>query len=116
MRSAAWVLAPNEAQFLGAVEELADQTGWWWLHIDPAINDRGYWRTPIRGPLGAGWPDLVLLHPVKRRLIFAELKSAKGKVSPRQEEVLGILGEYGYAEVYIWKPDQWEEIVQCLAR
>lgn len=106
----------SEADFLGAVQDLADTYGWKWLHIDPALNDRGYWRTPIRGPLGKGWPDLFLIHPERGRMIYAELKSETGRVKQEQITVLGWLGQFGFVECYIWRPRDWEEVLQCLAR
>lgn len=38
-----------------------------------------------------GWPDLTLIRRRDRRLIFAELKTAAGKLSPRQVKVLALL-------------------------
>ena len=38
-----------------------------------------------------GWPDLTLIRRRDRRLIFAELKAEKGRVSERQVEVLDLL-------------------------
>jgi hypothetical protein len=113
---AAVIPEQKESDFLGAVQDLADSLGWLWIHIDPALNDRGYWRTPIRGPLGAGWPDLFLLHPGKRRMIYAELKARYRKTTPQQDEVLGYLGDFGFVETYVWWPKDWEGIVECLAR
>lgn len=110
-----WNLRQTEASWLAQVTELAETEGWYWLHIDPAVNDRGYWRTPIRGPLGAGWPDLVLIHPERERVLFVELKSEKGKLKPQQEEVLALLQDVGQ-EVYVWRPSDWDSVLQCLTR
>jgi hypothetical protein len=55
------------------VTDLAAILGWTWVHFRPAMTGRG-WRTPVEGPLGKGWPDLVLVRERDRRLIFAELK------------------------------------------
>ena len=41
-----------------------------------------------------------------QRLIFSELKSQKGRVSPAQEEWLSRLGEVPI-EVYTWRPSHW---------
>ena len=38
-----------------------------------------------------GWPDLTLIRQRDRRLIFAELKGEKGRLSERQLEVLELL-------------------------
>ncbi len=60
-----------------------------------------------------GFPDLVLANPEKRRVIFAELKSDKGKLSPAQEEWLKTLADCGQ-ECYIWRPADFEEITRIL--
>jgi hypothetical protein len=56
-----------------------------------------------------GFPDLVLVR--ESRLIFTELKSAKGRLSPPQVEWLGRLDALGVAapavEVYVWRPVDW---------
>ena len=67
-----------------------------------------------------GWPDLTLIRRRDRRLVFAELKSEKGVLSPRQTEVLDLLGvlaaplgdfraadgckSYARIEVWVWRP------------
>jgi len=67
--------------------------------------------TSIHSP--RGFPDLVLVHPSKNRVIFAELKSEKGKLTEEQVEWLDALGKCGQ-EVYVWRPSNWEEIVSVL--
>ncbi len=54
----------------------------------------------------AGFPDLVLVHPGQRRVVFAELKRAKGKVRPAQTAWLADLQAAGQ-EAYLWRPDDW---------
>jgi hypothetical protein len=66
------------------------------------------WRS-IHSP--AGYPDLCLAKP--GRLIYAELKSEKGKVSDKQREWLDTLKAAG-AEAYVWRPSQFEEAVEIL--
>ena len=89
----------TEKQFQGQIQELAKMFGWLYYHT---------WRS-IHSP--AGFPDCVMVR--KGRVIFAELKSEKGKVSPIQQEWLDALEE-SPIEVYLWKPDQFEEIVEIL--
>lgn len=60
-----------------------------------------------------GWPDLVLVHEVFRRVLFIEVKSAGGKVTPSQESWLDALARCGQ-EVYIVRPEQYEEIIEVL--
>ena len=42
-----------------------------------------------------GWPDLIVLAP-GGRLLLIELKTAKGKVSPRQQEVFDAIERLGH--------------------
>jgi hypothetical protein len=53
-----------------------------------------------------GFPDLVLVHTRNGRLIFAELKSEKGRIRPEQQVWLEHLGHHH--EVYLWRPQHWE--------
>lgn len=59
----------------------------------------------------AGFPDLVLTRG--GRLIFAELKSARGKVRPEQSDWLDALRAAGQV-VYLWRPEDWSEIGRIL--
>lgn len=104
----------TEAQFQAAVQDYATLNGWSWMHIQKALNDRGYWRTPITGQLGKGWPDLVLVR--NTRLLFVELKGEHGKVTGIQSEVLGVLTAVPCAEVYVWRPSDWPLIMQTLEK
>lgn len=60
----------------------------------------------------AGFPDEVLVRPP--RLIFAELKTDVGKVSPAQAEWLDDLAKLPNVEVYVWRPAMFDEILICL--
>lgn len=109
---AAWVIEQSEADFQIAVQEYATLRGWSWMHIQKAVNEREYWRTPVTGTLGKGFPDLLMVRD--GRLVFIELKAAKGKLSPNQTHVLGLLG-LTMAECYVWRPVDWPTILQTLA-
>jgi hypothetical protein len=61
----------------------------------------------------AGYPDLTLWRD--DRLIFAELKRENGRLSPAQEAVLADLRKTN-AEVYVWRPSDWADIAQALAK
>ncbi|MCJ7634177.1 VRR-NUC domain-containing protein [Candidatus Bathyarchaeota archaeon] len=100
----------SEEDFLRQVIDLAHVYGWKVAHFRPAQTARG-WRTAVQGD-GAGFPDLVL---VRERVIFAELKSEKGKVSDAQWAWKDVL-QSAMAEFYIWRPSEWDEIVECLKR
>lgn len=67
--------------------------------------------------LSKGFPDLVLLRGT--RLIFAELKSEKGKLTPEQTEWMDALklfseGPSGGCGVYLWRPSDIESVVKIL--
>jgi len=62
----------------------------------------------------AGFPDEVLVR--RGRLIFAELKSDKGKLSAEQEAWLEDLRRVAIArvEVYVWRPSDMARIAEIL--
>lgn len=94
----------TEQQLQRAVIELARLLGWRVAHFRAAQTVNG-WRTPVEGD-GKGFPDLVLARA--GRVIFAELKGAKGKLSPEQEAWLEELtgGVYGWC---VWRPADWAD-------
>ena len=98
----------SEASFLQQVKGLAYIHGWDCHHAQPSMTRTGRYITTG----AAGFPDLVLCHPTKG-LIFAELKTAKGKTSIAQDHWLAILNRH--AEVYIWRPEQLQEIEHRLS-
>ncbi len=61
----------------------------------------------------AGFPDLVMVRGP--RVVFAELKSASGKLSDHQRRWLWLLAAAGM-EVYLWKPVTWKQIENRLLR
>jgi hypothetical protein len=60
----------------------------------------------------AGEPDLRLIRPP--RVIFAELKREKGKATALQEEALDLLRQCPGVEVALWRPSDWDNIVEVL--
>jgi len=90
----------TEKQFSQQVVDLGHLYGWLIYRT---------WRS-IHSP--AGFPDLVMVRPP--RLIFAELKSEKGKLTSVQEEWLARLGMLSACEVFLWRPDDFEDIVEVL--
>lgn len=102
----------TELDFQRQVTELAEILGWSWVHFRPAQTSKG-WRTPVSGPLGKGWVDLVLVRERDNRLIFAELKSDKGKCSVAQLEVHDTLLRAGQ-HVETWRPVDFDRIAEIL--
>jgi hypothetical protein len=119
----------TEADFLRQVVELATILGWEYVHFRPAQTQRG-WRTPVQGPLGKGFPDLVLVRPRDHRLIFAELKRDAAKTTPDQDRVLRVLRSLStpvpaqirvgvfegqtWTQVLIWHPSDFDAITATL--
>ena len=91
----------KEKDFTQQVRDLARALGW--LEYHPYRSDRS---TP-------GFPDLVMVKAP--RVIFAELKMAKGKVSHSQEIWLQELNDCGGVETYLWRPQDRQEIADCLS-
>ena len=78
-----------EREWQRQVTDAAELFGWTWGHFRPAQTSKG-WRTPVSGPLGSGYPDLILVRD--GRLIFADLKAQDGRLSPDQRHVLATRG------------------------
>src|SRR5436190_21301303 len=100
----------DEQSFQTVVVEVARLAGWRVAHFRPARTKNG-WKTPVTAD-GAGWPDLVLVRPP--RLIFAELKSETGELRPNQTEWLDVLRLLPSAETYLWRPKDWDALVEIL--
>lgn len=110
MSTPVWQLELTEAEFQSQVCQLAELYGWSWAHFRPAMTKYG-WRTPVSGPLGAGWPDLVMVRG--DRLVFVELKRDRTKPTGLQDTVLTILSQTR-AEVYVWRPRDWDLVMEVL--
>lgn len=79
-------------------------------HPTPArVGKLDRWVTPFAGQ--KGFPDLVLVGV--KKTIFAELKSAKGRLGPDQHTWLGRLSQSGQT-VYVWRPSDRPEIERVL--
>lgn len=88
----------SEKAFMEAVVEYATLRGFLVYHTqDSRHSARGY-------------PDLCLCRPP--RIIFAELKTVVGRLTPDQERWLGALGAVPSCEVHVWRPTDecWVEI------
>ena len=95
----------SEASFQAQIIRLAELCKWRVYHVS---NVKGH----LRNRTSVGFPDLVL---VRDRVIFAEIKAEKGRMTKAQKdwnEALHIAG----AETYIWRPRDWEDITQILQK
>lgn len=103
----------TERELLEATRTAATLAGWLVYHTRDSRGSE------------AGFPDLVLVHPGKGRLVFAELKGSQGRTSPGQHRWLDALARLGgpsisvdpdgetrigppVPEVYLWRPADWE--------
>jgi hypothetical protein len=92
----------SEKAFLQQIRELARWCGW--LEYHPHDSRRS----------SPGYPDLCLCRPPN--VIFAELKTATGRVTPAQEVWLQALGQCPGVETHVWRPLHWDAIVERLQR
>jgi hypothetical protein len=83
----------SEKLLQGAVYDCARRLGYLAYHVFDARRS------------APGFPDLVLIKPP--RLIVAELKTEKGRLSAHQEVWLHRFLQIDGVEVYLWKPSQW---------
>lgn len=124
--------AGGEAAFQAQVEQLARYYGWRVFHAPDNIPRRTASGRIVKQDVEPGFPDLVLVRGPE--LIFAELKTEKGRVSPEQQEwiaALTVIGEEVYrhtrhlddsawdlpcVDVYLWRPSDFDELHARLAR
>tara|TARA_Y100000310_G_C20448328_1_gene699502 strand:- start:323 stop:640 length:318 start_codon:yes stop_codon:yes gene_type:complete len=90
----------TEEEWLQQVRELARLKGWLNYHT----------RSSRRSD--PGFPDLVLVRG--HRLIFAELKREKGRVTSHQRAWLEALEQTIAAEVHTWRPSDWARVEEML--
>ena len=90
----------TEKEWSRSVYELAEMLGWHRYH------------TFLPKYSAAGYPDETL---VRERVVFLELKTEKGKLSPAQREWLGWLRDTG-AEVYVARPRHLDALAIVLSQ
>ncbi|MHC4592893.1 MAG: hypothetical protein ACYS8L_09395 [Planctomycetota bacterium] len=101
----------SEEDFSQWFDDLRRLMGWLAVHFRPLQTKHG-WRTPYTGD--DGFPDWVLVRD--DRMIFAELKSEKGKVEPQQYDWLTAADNVAGVEAYLWRPSDRPLIERTLAR
>ena len=94
----------SEKQFESQIKDLAKMFGWLYYHT---------WQS-IHSP--AGFPDCTMVR--NGTVIFAELKSDKGKLNEAQEvwieELTKVSSVSLGVQVYVWRPDDLERIVEIM--
>jgi hypothetical protein len=102
----------NERDWQKLVVNYARLGGWMYHHELPSQRAHGRWTTHAAGE--SGFPDLVLLHE-SGQIIFAELKTAKGKLTAAQKKWLDLLQMAG-GEVHVWRPADRQVVEYRLTR
>ena len=103
----------TETQFTDQVIDLARMAGWLVSH------NRGNMRRHIQGNVGL--PDLVMVHPEREIILFAELKVGKGMPTAEQLRWLDALANCydshspdTHLIVRIWRPEDELQIISTL--
>jgi hypothetical protein len=102
----------SEARFQAWLLGRAHELGWRTAHFRTALSAAGRHMTPVAGD-GKGFPDTVLLRGP--RLVVAELKAARGSLTPEQVEWLAAWKAVPAAEVFTWRPKDRPQIEEVLA-
>ena len=95
-------MTQTEKEFLGTVTRLATLADWYPYHTH---------RSDRSEP---GFPDLNMVRGP--RLIYAELKTEKGRVTPYQTKWLDRLALSGRCETYLWRPEHLRHIAHLLSK
>ena len=92
---AQWMAGQMSEETLQAkVEDLAQRLGWRKYHThDSRRSDKGF-------------PDLVLVHAGRGRVLYRELKKQTGRVTKEQKEWLADLTAAGQ-DAGLWRPVHW---------
>lgn len=90
----------SEKEYQAHIVAAAQTLGWTIYHT---YNSRRSTR---------GFPDLVLVRPP--RVIFAEVKTLKGEVTPVQGYWRDDLEACPGVEYYLWRPKDWDSVVDAL--
>ena len=106
------MLPISEKDFQRTVVEYCHALGYLVFHqIDMGFKDPETGRQSYSRRIGPGFPDLVIAG--HGRVIFAELKSEKGKLSKDQQAWLQLLSDAG-EKWFVWRPSDWSNIEKIL--
>jgi hypothetical protein len=99
---------PTEAEFQQVVVDMAAYCGWQLIY-----------HTHDSRHSAAGFPDLVMLRGT--RMVVAELKSQKGKLTAAQMNWYGGMiqvadASNGAVQAYVWRPSDLDDIEKVLQR
>lgn len=97
-----------EAIFQDQVVRMARMASWIVWHEYPQKFPSGR-----HGSRDKGKPDLTLISRIGRGIIFAELKTDTGKLTPEQIEAGEAIVKSG-GEYYVWRPRDLQDIAKRL--
>lgn len=98
----------SEKLFQDKIVQIAKTCGWLTFHAVPHQVRPGVWRSD-----GPGFPDLVLAHP-RFGILFAEIKTAKGKLTDAQLQWRSAIIASGHRHE-VWRPADMNLIVKVLS-
>ena len=86
----------SEKALLSGVMKLARLKGWLAYHTHDSRHSP------------SGFPDLVLVRD--GQIVFVELKTRKGSLSPSQSQWIDALRKCaGAVQTYVWRPADWKD-------
>ena len=103
----------SERVLKNTIVTYARSYGWLVHHDLPSQRANGSWATVTQGD--SGFPDLVLAHPgntaarLQPQIIYAELKTQRGKLTAGQQNWLDALQAAGQTAV-VWRPNDLQDI------
>lgn len=97
----------TEDELKSGVIDCGQALRWLVAHFRSAETAKG-WRTAVEAD-GAGFPDLCMVHQEQHRILFIELKTARGELRLEQQMWLATLmcATGDNVEVDVWRPDDW---------
>ena len=104
----------TEKAFMAQVIQYATLRGWVAWHDRANNAPRACKRCKARLDIprnDPGFPDLILVR--RPRVVWAELKAERGRLSTDQRDWLRELAAAGQ-EVFVWRPSDFEEIQRVL--
>lgn len=104
----------KEKHFQAHVIAAAEYNGWRVYHAHDSRRDVGD-GVMVGDKQAAGFPDLVMVHPRRCRMLFVELKRDSKRLEPEQwvwHDAIILAG----GDCRIWQPQDWPEVRAELAR
>jgi VRR-NUC domain len=103
----------TEKQMADTLRDACSWTRWRCAHFRPGLTIHGTYVTAVQGD-GKGFPDWVLVHD-RGGVVFVELKTVRGRLTPAQEEWGEALIRAGAVYRVIHGMDQLDAFCQELA-